>query len=317
MSEVTFLDVLAPSTQSRAAREALVRTSSRRVLAGVAVGATVLASGCLPETKTTEGRALHGAPERLEKAPSVALALTVSSRLEERGTLASRPASDPGLSLTGLLDLEHDRATYSLDGMPVAVFDGDDAYAKRPNALPTDARPWVHVVVDEDLQDRVLDPVVLPSSLVAFAVRPSLLVDALGGALTGSIETRGQDSVDGTTTQHYAMRVDLAQALSKAERVTYSQRQQDDLAAFFEILGIEEDDLHDGEVWLDGDGVPRRIVLELNEEPSADTELVVRFDLTLSPQDAPAEVQVPKASTVATVPQLFQYLQPLKREEKA
>lgn len=305
MSDVTFLRVPAQPTQCR--RLALV----------VSTASLLLVAGCLPDTKTTEGRAVHGAPKALERATSVALSLHVSSRLAERGTLASLPAMDPGVTLTGVLDLKHDRASYALEGKPVAVFDRDQAYARRPNALPTDARPWVHVRLDEDLQDRRLDPVALPSSLLAYALRPSLLVDALGGALTGSIEPEGADQVEGASTQRYKMRVDITQALSQAERRDYSQREQDDLAAFLEILGIQDDDLHDGQVWLDDDGAPRRIVLDLHEEPSSDTKLLVTFDLTLTPRDLPADVQVPEASAVSTVPQLFQYLQPLKREVKA
>ena len=310
MADVTFLDVLASTTQIRAGRGASGR-ARRSVLVGVVALGVLTTTGCLPETKTTEGRALHKAPDQMEKATSLTLSLKVSSLLVRRGALTSLPAKDGGLELTGVLDLRADRASYALAGRTVAVFDHKHAYARRPNALPTDARPWVHVVVNDKLQDRLLDPVALPASLLAYAFRPTLLVDALSGALTGSIVKEGTDEVDGTATQRYRMRVDLTQAFSESTRRTYSQREQDDLAAFLKILGIKDDDLHGGEAWIDSSGMARRIVVVLDEHPADKAHLLVRFDLTLTPQDTPAAIDVPKQSAVATVPQLFQYLQPL------
>jgi hypothetical protein len=284
------------------------------VTAVVLAGALVAVAGCLPDTKTAEGRIVHGSPEVLARSGSATLLLKVTSRLVDRGSLASLPAADAGLELTGQVDLRSGRSQYLKSGKPVAVFEGEAAYARRPNALPTDARPWVRVDITEDLQDRVLDPVAVPASLVALAIRPTLLLDALAGALTGSLEEEGPDTVSGVSVQRYAMRVDLTQAFTKSERERYSQRAIDDLTAFFEIIGIEENDLHEGKVWVDGDGLPRRILLELVEEPSRDTDLRVTFDLTLEPQPSSVEISVPKQSSVSKVPQLFQYLQPLVPE---
>ena len=312
-------DVLAATTQNRAPHASRVTARSRRALQSVLVVATVsaLTSGCLLDTKTTEGRALHDAPEVLARSQSVGLSLTVSSRLVKRGSLTTLPARDPGLQLDGALDLESGQAAYTSSGRPVAVFDRSHAYALRPNARPADARPWIKVTVDDDLDDDVLDPAALPASLALLVLRPTVLVDSLAGALTGSIEKRGPEDVDGTPTTKYTARFDLLQALAKAKRREYSQREQDDLVKLFEVLGMEDDAIHDGAVWLDAQGAPRRLSLALRESPTPESLILVNVDLRLVPRSGAAAIEVPGGNAVTTVPSLFQFLQPLKQSSAA
>ena len=286
---------------------------SGRLLQRSAAAAAValLASGCLLDTKAGEGRALHDAPQVLARAQSVAVSLTASSRLVRQGSLTTVPKPDPGLHVDGVLDLASGRAVYTTAGRPVAVFDRNHAYALRPHARPSDARPWVKVAINEDLRDLVLDPAALQPSLAALALRPSVLVDSLFGALTGSIERRGSEDVDGTPTTKYTARFDLTQALAEAKRRRYSQREQDDLAKLFEVLGIKTDALNDGAVWLDDKGAPRRLQLALREEPTPESLILLALDLRLTPRPAAAAIDVPGNNTVTTVPSLYQFLQPL------
>ena len=301
MTAVTLPDVPVTRTQNRVLR----RATAAAVL-------PLLTSGCLLTTKTAEGRALHNAPLVLARSKSVDLTLAVSSRLVHPGSLSTLPALDPGYRLTGVLDLASDRADYSAGGRPVAVFDRNRAYVLRPHARPDDARPWVEVKLDDHLKDLWLDPSALPSSLAALALRPSVLVDSLSGALTGSIDTVGKEDVDGVPTTKYTARFDLTQAFDKAERRRYSQHQQDDLAKLFQVLGVKRDELNNGAVWLDANGAPRRLTLDLRETPTPQTLLLLQLDLRLVPQSKPASVVVPNGNAVTTVPSLFQYLQPLK-----
>jgi hypothetical protein len=194
----------------------------------------------------------------------------------------------------------------------VAIFDRNRAYALRPHARPSDARPWVEVALDEHLKDLVLDPAALPPSLAVLALRPSVLVDALGGALTGSIDKLGRNDVDGTPTTKYKARFDLTQGLSEAKRRRYSQREQDDLAKVFEVLGIKGDELNDGTVWLDAQGAPRRLQIALRESPTPQSLILLEIDLKLAPRTEPAAIDVPNGNAVTTVPSLYQFLLPLK-----
>ena len=76
MVGVTLPGVLAAPTQNR------VPLLAAAVLC-------VLTSGCLLNTKTGEGRALHDAPGVLARAQSVGISLTVASRLVKPGSLTS------------------------------------------------------------------------------------------------------------------------------------------------------------------------------------------------------------------------------------
>lgn len=285
---------------------AVLDPRSRRTLLVVAA-LTLVLSGCSLTASITAtnaaGKLLHRAPQALARSSSVGITLTASSQLEKLGALVSRPKADPGLTLSGQVDLRTGLAVYTAGQRPVAVFAGKQAYGRRPHARPTDARPWIAVTLDDHLKDRVIDPAALPASSIALALKPTVLVDALAGALTGSIKK--------LTDNHYTARFDLVQAVTESKRHTYSQREVDDLAKVFEVFGIQADALHDGEVWLDDQGVPRRLILRLHEEPAPKSLLVVTLDLTLTPSAKPAEVSRPDPSTVSTVPSLFQYLSPL------
>jgi len=78
------------------------------------------------------------------------------------------------------------------------------------------------------------------------------------------------------------------------------------------VLGVKRDELNNGAVWLDANGAPRRLTLDLRETPTPQTLLLLQLDLRLVPQSKPASVVVPNGNAVTTVPSLFQYLQPLK-----
>ncbi|HMC68019.1 MAG TPA: hypothetical protein VKJ07_02595, partial [Mycobacteriales bacterium] len=80
------------------------------------------------------------------------------------------------------------------------VFDGNTLYALIPSAKPNDARPWISTVANKKLTDYALDPTAVPASLAAFALRPSMLVDLLSGALTGSIHRVGPATLHGVET---------------------------------------------------------------------------------------------------------------------
>jgi hypothetical protein len=311
---VTLTRVLAAQTQSPVLRKGgacvpFTRGQARLVAAAVV---PLLASGCLLNTKTGEGRALHNAPQALARGRSVAMSLTVSSRLVKPGSLVTLPMPDPGLHLDGVLDPATGLATYTASGRTVAVYDRKRIYALRPHASPTDARPWIQVSIDKDLKDRVLDPAALPTSLAALVLRPLVLVDALSGALTGSIQKHGTQDVDGTPTTAYTARFDLTQALAEAKRHRYSQREQDDLAHLMDVLGMKTDEINDGAVWLDSSGAPRRIALALRESPAPESRILLNIDLRLRPQAETVAIHVPDGNAVTTVPSLFQFLQPLK-----
>jgi hypothetical protein len=75
--------------------------------------------------------------------------------------------------------------------------------------------------------------------------------------------------------------------------------------------------LHEGVVWIDDQGLPRRLVLGVREEPTPQSLILLAIDLRLRPIDTTPAVDVPALSGVTSVPSLFQYLQPLKPQGQA
>jgi len=274
----------------------------------------LLLGACIFPNKTAAGSALHKAPKRLARAPGVALKVSFASRMVRQGALTSVPAPDPGVSFSGVMDPRTGAASYAAPGAtsPAVVFSGNRAFALTPHAGPKDARPWLSTTLDKDLQDRRLDPSAIPSSLAAYALRPSVVIDMLSGALTGSIHEVGRSTVDGVSLTQYDVRFDLEQAFDNATRVRYSQRQIDDVDKLLEVLGVKTTTLDDGSVWLDADGNPRRVVVHLRQSPVNDSLLLLTVDLRLTPMNTPVTVTVPNGNQVVTVPSLFQMLAPFK-----
>ena len=277
-------------------------------------GCALALTGCLFTTQTAAGRALHKAPERLAQAPGARVSVSFTSQLVRQGALTSVPRPDPGVSFSGVMDLTAGTASYTAKGAssPTVVFSGDRLYALTPHASPRAARPWIGVTLNDHLQDNRLDPSAMPSSFAAYALRPSLLLDLLSGALTGSIHSRGRQTVDGVRLTRYDVRFDIDQALTNATRVHYSQRQIDDIDKLLEVLGIDTGALDNGTVWLDSNGDPRRIVVQIRESPVPQSLLLVTADVRFAPTTTPVTVTVPDVNTVVTVPSLFQLLTPFK-----
>lgn len=278
----------------------------------------LLTSGCLLNNKTQAGRLLHDAPKVLSRSPSVGITVQLVSRLVRRGTLATLPQRDPGLTLTGVMDPRTGRAYYSMAGStkPAVVFDGNTLFALIPSAKPDDARPWISTVANKKLTDYTLDPAAVPGSLAAFALRPSLLLDLLSGALTGSIRRVGPATIDGVATTEYAAKFDIDQALNNSTRVTYSQKQQDDLDKVFKVLGISSGDIDDGAAFIDAQGNPRRLLVAIRESPVEQSRILLLVDVRFTPLQTPADMVIPAANSVETVPSLSQYLLPLKARLK-
>lgn len=279
-------------------------------LVAVATGLT----GCAFQDKTAAGRLIHDAPKMLQRAPGLDVTLSVTSQLISRGSLSATPPPAPSVRFIGVVDLRHGLAFYRQQSspQPSVVFDGNTIYALTPGASAQTARPWVAVVADKKLADRRLDASSVAASVsAAYALRPSLLIDFLDGALTGSIHRVGPAMVGSVPATAYTARFDLSQALTNATRKNYTQREQDDVAKLLSVLSINTGDLDRGEVWLDASGLVRQMQLTIEETPAPQSRIDVTFLMTLTPAAAGARVAAPGPDTVITMPSLFQFLLPL------
>ena len=125
-----------------------------------------------------------------------------------------------------------------------------------------------------------------------------MVVDLLRGALTGSVETDGTEAVRGVATHRFRMNVDLDKAY---------KHEPDERRRAFEVVreltGMKRV-VHAGRVWLDDEGLPRRIEIRLREERSRRdaTEVILRLELFDFAK--PVAIALPKKSDVASVSDL-------------
>jgi hypothetical protein len=127
---------------------------------------------------------------------------------------------------------------------------------------------------------------------------PALLVPLLAGALDGSVERVGSATLGAVRTTHYRFTLDRKRATAGFDRdraATYRT-----LFTLFEVA----DRVIPAEVWLDDDGLPRRLVVVLPGRIGRTklTELSVRLDLETFGQ--PIRVEVPEPKRVEPVGRL-------------
>lgn len=142
-------------------------------------------------------------------------------------------------------------------------------HLRRADAEENDARPWLSLDLDDLSEDAGLpftnsNPVRLPYTL--FAVPPTVLVDLIAGALTGSLEALGTDEIEGVQVTGYGANFDLEKMLTDTRERDYDEDRRDAVERTFETLDIDSA-VHRGKVWLDGEGRPRRFEVTFDVQP--------------------------------------------------
>lgn len=191
---------------------------------------------------------------------------------------------------------------------PFQLFDGLVVFGRRRAASERDARPWMRVDT-EDLDDGGgrLDVRQDHPSLAALAISPLLLVDLMAGPLSGSVDPAATEEVDGAATRRYDANFDIEKTLRRTRRSSYpetSRRAVEDLFDTLRVSGIT----HPGQVWVDGNGMPRRMVLRLRLRPQRGLEVDLVLRLDLRDIGAPVSLTMPSVDErleVASVVQLL------------
>ncbi|HYZ91549.1 MAG TPA: hypothetical protein VFA34_04035 [Actinomycetota bacterium] len=145
---------------------------------------------------------------------------------------------------------------------PIVVFDDLVAYLPRSESSRAAGgkQHWTYFdfkrepSVDVDDLDR-------RRAVGAGLISPALAVEILGGVLTGSIERVGVEKAAGERATHYKARF----SQDAVAREMDDEDRREGLLRVFESLGVKED-VFPGEVWLDSDGVVRRILFVLRQQ---------------------------------------------------
>lgn len=191
------------------------------------------------------------------------------------GGATARPADlpDGGVSLgrqtLGLaMDMRRSRAVLTRAGLPGALVIANDIefFGRRAAAAPDDSRPWVRMTLDRiDQGAGQIDPFEGATNAVA-ALNPSVILDMAAGALTGSIERRGEERVGESATQRFDFNVSLDKAFGDVRRSRYSEDKRELMFDYLDLLGVDGR-VHPASVWLDRDNRIRRFSIKLTQRP--------------------------------------------------
>jgi hypothetical protein len=143
----------------------------------------------------------------------------------------------------------------------------------------------------------------------ACAISPALAVEVLQGALSGSIKRIGVEEVAGTRATHYKARF----SQDSAAREVDDEDRREGLLRTFESLGVQ-DDVFPGEVWLDGDGVVRRILFVLRQQKDRVNAFEMRAAWEFYDYGAPVSISVPARSDSIRSPRVRDFIEEFIRE---
>jgi hypothetical protein len=122
-------------------------------------------------------------------------------------------------------------------------------------------------------------------------ISPALAVELLNGVLTGSIRRDGTETVGGTRATHY--RAKFSQ--DAAAREIDDEDRREGVMRLFDTLGAQED-VFPGEVWIDDEGLARRIVFVLRQQKDRVNAFEMRAGFEFYDYGAPATFRVPLRS---------------------
>lgn len=209
-----------------------------------------------------------------------------------------------------VLDFEREVAALTMPGqdVPFAIYDGLETYGRRYNAGERDARPWVRLDL-EDLEEgsSELSFTEDPPFLGGFALNPIVLFDLAAGPLAGSIEQLGTETIAGAPTSGYDANFDIEKVLRKTRRSRYDEDRREAIDEALNVLAVKGT-THAGQVWLDGDGIPRRFAITLREEPIKKLKIDLRITFELTELGGAADIAVPSPRERIEVDNLVQLL---------
>jgi hypothetical protein len=118
---------------------------------------------------------------------------------------------------------------------------------------------------------------------------PADVLESLRGA--GDVQKLGTEEIDGVETTHFRAQIDTSKALDKL-----STAQRDQAGAFLKQMGSS----YPMDVWIDGDGLPRRFALDLTIKGSGSVSMRRDF----SDYGAPVDVSAPPADSTISMQDL-------------
>jgi hypothetical protein len=284
-----------------------------RALAGTAI-LVLLASGCGIQEKKENADRIRDSIEKLAEQGTASARLTFSITVIDRprdaaGAPILQQAVEgmrtPEVATELALDYRQRLAQTALpsaspDQPAIAfqVFAGDVIYQRRLNQGgegTTGGRQWVMLDFGDQYDDRENKHA---QGFGTQGLNPAWLVDLVGGALMGSVEEAGADDVGGVPTTRYRVNFSWDDAFDDVD-----EDERDGFIAASTMLGIPEKVVK-GEIWLDADGLPRRIRADVRQQRDRNEELELHYTLELLEFGVAAEIAIPGGDEVSEVTDL-------------
>lgn len=193
--------------------------------------------------------ALTAAADEVSEAGSSAMTMSMTMNIEGQEVTASGEGAFDWIDQTGEMTM-----TMSGAGLPGEVemdmiVDGDSAYMRMPEGFGV-AGGWYRMDA-ADVGSGV-------GSANALSQDPSKFVEFLRGASEDGIEELGTEEIRGVSTRHYKAELSFEKILDQAE----DQEAVEEMRAQLETLG--NFDSFPAEVWIDEDGLPRRMTVAMD-----------------------------------------------------
>ena len=170
------------------------------------------------------------------------------------------------------------------------IVDGQTFYLRMPLLEPiTGTSGWL----SGNPQD--LGPSGDALGLGGTSTSPTAMLETLRG-VAGDVEEVGTEEVRGVETTHYRATIDLDAVL---QQVPDAQRAE--VEAALEQLSAAGRGTMPVEVWVDGDGLARRMVVALEQLPGMGATGSMRMTMEMFDYGEPVDVQVPDPSEVTPI----------------
>jgi hypothetical protein len=261
----------------------------KRVGVVALVVATMAGGACGFAEKKQLADRIRSAPARMDAARTARGNIATSARIIKPKLTAE--GYGRALQADGSAALNIDFARRTADAEGVQMMSGPILYVHRQAA--TEGRKWLKLDFSELYDDRES---LQGSAFGTNAILPLFLVDLLHGALTGSVRQLGSDTIDGVATTHYRANFAFDKAFDSAP-----DSLREGVTAALAVMGTAYDSIAKGEVWLDAEGLPRRMLATVRASKGRNQVIELSFRLDLSDFGAATAVHLPKNGEIERV----------------
>lgn len=282
--------LLVPQDTTRALSVVPRSANSAAAASGAAAAAALAGAG--GQTTTTTAAPADGSTTTLPEGAATTTTLTPVTLPD--GT----PVSIPQELIAGANQPE-------ISPGPIYVYSRSTLYGRKITGGGT-GRPWVRLnFADLEKGD---DTKLLPGSFVPLPYNLSLHVRFLLGTLTGSVKRVGTELVEGVSTTHYTMNVDFDKATDDLEDKS--------IAALEKVFRANSfsGKVHKAEVWIDNQGLPKRIQVTLKQVITKKDQYSVTLDLIVDSVGDKVSIARPDLAEVAEVSSLPQLVEGLSAQ---